>query len=306
MCVEAGSAVSMTRSWATPSHVGRSQDWQSPSAAAMKPSTNGWSGTGRSVFHYLTKWMHLLSGGLRHGQLQICSVGRRAGTEIFPSLCPQARWRLLEDEHRSLKTARPAGLHDASDGYITLLGETQHALATIQDHPEGDDLTPAIETLSALCQHKDWTTWPCGPLFDGGTPLPINWRQSTDIRLLEEEARRHGLAALLLASRYLDRPTAHRLAFRELGLAIGRARCRSSPDDQRQQLVRILLIAQDHRVPSAIWSLGEHIIGVWLPQANHQDESWRAHEDINDVMLATALIPNMVLSVGDGAHTDAR
>jgi hypothetical protein len=45
---------------------------------------------------------------------------------------------------------------------------------------------------------------------------------------------------------------------------------------------------------------------VWLPQPNHRDESWRAHEDINDVMLATALIPNMVLSVGDGIRTDAR
>jgi hypothetical protein len=45
-------------------------------------------------------------------------------------------------------------------------------------------------------------------------------------------------------------------------------------------------------------SLSGDIVKVWLPHAQHQDESWRAHQDINDVMLATALIPNMVLSLG--------
>ena len=45
-------------------------------------------------------------------------------------------------------------------------------------------------------------------------------------------------------------------------------------------------------------SLGEEIVNVWLPHAQHQG-NWQADQDINDVMLATALIPDMFLSVGE-------
>ena len=44
--------------------------------------------------------------------------------------------------------------------------------------------------------------------------------------------------------------------------------------------------------------LGTEIIDDWLSPARQQDESWRAHQDINDVMLATALIPDTFLSIG--------
>jgi hypothetical protein len=46
-------------------------------------------------------------------------------------------------------------------------------------------------------------------------------------------------------------------------------------------------------------SLAEEIIDVWLPCAKSPDELWRAHEDINDVMLATALIPDTFLLVDE-------
>jgi hypothetical protein len=46
-------------------------------------------------------------------------------------------------------------------------------------------------------------------------------------------------------------------------------------------------------------SLSEGVISAWLPHAQHQDEGWQAHQNINDVMLATALIPDMFLSVGE-------
>ena len=45
-------------------------------------------------------------------------------------------------------------------------------------------------------------------------------------------------------------------------------------------------------------SLSADIIRVWLPHAQNQDQIWQTHRDINDVMLATALIPEMFLSVG--------
>jgi hypothetical protein len=122
----------------------------------------------------------------------------------------------------------------------------------------------------------------------------------SDARLLEEimDGCRQGLRALL-ARNHLNLPPSHRLAFRELGLAIGlralpvianitKSRIESMPGLQRT--LELLLPYQ---------SLAEEIISVWLPCAQHQDRYWQAHQDINDVTLATALIPHEFLSVGE-------
>jgi hypothetical protein len=128
----------------------------------------------------------------------------------------------------------------------------------------------------------------------------IGEQRPGDALLLQEimDASRRGLMALR-AGQYLNRPLSHRLAFRELGLAIGlralpviadtitTSTIRSRPGLQRA--VELLLPYE---------SLGEEIIRIWLPYAQRQDENWRAQQDINDVMLATALIPNLFLSVG--------
>lgn len=271
-------------------------------------------------FHYLTKWMHALCrAAFLTGNSNYVRWAVELALKSFSAFARRSAsgdvvgvyWKMSTDLSRPLVPA--VGLHDALDGYITFL-EVRHALATTRDHREGDDLAPAIETLSALCQHKDWATDDPlglgGLLFDAGRLCQlIGDDNPQDIRLLEAvlQACRHGLAALL-ASRYLDRPTAHRLAFRELGLAIGLSALPiitdAINDSSRFGDSPLLRRIIESLLPYE--SLREHIIGVWLPQPNHRDESWRAHEDINDVMLATAVIPNMVLSVGDGIRTDAR
>jgi hypothetical protein len=40
------------------------------------------------------------------------------------------------------------------------------------------------------------------------------------------------------------------------------------------------------------------VIRFWLLHARQQ-KNWEAHQDINDVMLATTLIPDLLLSVGE-------
>ena len=107
-----------------------------------------------------------------------------------------------------------------------------------------------------------------------------------------------------LASRHLNRPVSHRLAFRELGLAIGLRALPIIADtitkDRRdfgnrsalQQAVDLLLRYE---------SLSTEIVGAWLPHSQQKDEGWHAHQNINDVMLATALIPDTFLSVGQKA-----
>jgi hypothetical protein len=268
-------------------------------------------------FHYLTKWMHALcraasatgdskyvqwAGELAQGSFR-AFVRRSTSGEVVG-----VTWKMSTDLSRPLVPA--VGQHDALDGLITFW-EIRHAT---QNHVRFDDLNQSIETLSALCQHTDWTT--DDPLGLGGLLFDacrlcqlLRNEHQRDVRLLEEvlQACLSGLTALL-ASRYLDRPATHRLAFRDLGLAIGlralpmiaeamkldRSRLWDRPNLRR--FIELLLPYEP---------LGGEIIDLWLPHAQHRDEGWRAHQDINDAMLATALIPNMFLSVGNDFRTKA-
>jgi hypothetical protein len=93
-------------------------------------------------------------------------------------------------------------------------------------------------------------------------------------------------------------PVRHRLAFRELGLAIGLAavpRLEAAwewmpmgvRDAARQDLARL----REH-VP-----LGAGIADCWLDPGNRAAASWTEHLDINEVMLATSLLPDEYLAV---------
>jgi hypothetical protein len=260
-------------------------------------------------FHYLTKWMHALCQAtffvgdaprwvVELGRVAFEGFAHRSGSGEVVGVY----WKMSTDLSRPLIPA--SGLHDALDGFITFR-EVLHAGAKSLDKTAATDLNETIESLSVVCQQRDWTT--DDPLGLGGLLFDacrlcqlIGEQRPGDARLLQEimDACRRGLMALL-AGRHLNRPLAHRLAFRELGLAIGlralpviadttaTSRIRSRPGLQRA--VELLLPYE---------SLGEEIIRIWLPYAQHQDKNRQAHQDINDVMLATALIPNLFLSVG--------
>ena len=88
------------------------------------------------------------------------------------------------------------------------------------------------------------------------------------------------------ASQFLMRPASQRLAFRELGLAIG---LKAVPT----------IIDRTHRTRDQYRSLADKIVNAWLPLAHSPDELWQAHRDINEVMLATALVPETFLSVDE-------
>ena len=141
-----------------------------------------------------------------------------------------------------------------------------------------------------------------GLLFDACRLVRlIDEERYGDLRLLESllDACHHGLA-VFLAGGSLNASASQRLAFRELGLAIGLRGLPILADAMKtikgygrgpalQQLLEPLL---------RYGSLGEGLVNFWLPHAQH-DQSWKAHEDINDVMLATALTPELFLSTGE-------
>jgi hypothetical protein len=271
-------------------------------------------------FHYLTKWIHALcqatfvTGDFEYGRWAVelgeaafeGFVRRSASGEVVG-----VYWKMSTDLSRPLVPS--IGLHDALDGFITFR-EAQHVVAKSPADDGVTDLSSATESLSALCQNRDWTT--DDPLGLGGLLFDsrrlcqlIGEGRPGDVRLLEQvlQACHNGLTDFI-ASRYLNRPISHRLAFRELGLAIG--------------LKALPIIADAIKKDSGLfgsWTalrrtielllpyerLSEDIVSVWLPNAQPQNEIWQAHQDINDVMLATAIMPDTFLSVGEWVSSNS-
>jgi hypothetical protein len=250
-------------------------------------------------FHYLTKWMHALCRAA-----SITGVSTYVGQALelaeaaFNGFVQRSAsgdvvgiyWKMSTDLSRPLTFAM--ALHDALDGFITFR-EVQHASSKMRLKTAVADLTSAIDTLSMLCRNRDWAT--NDPLGIGGVlfdahRLSLLAAEHADQELLEQliGASEKGLRAFL-ASRSLMRATSQRLAFRELGLAIG---LKAVP----------MFFHRPHRTIDEHRSLANKIVNVWLPVARSPDELWLAHRDINEVMLATALTPETFLSIDKGLN----
>jgi hypothetical protein len=260
-------------------------------------------------FHYLTKWMHALCrvAIIANKSEYARWAGELASAAFQGFSCASASgglvgiyWKMSTDLSRPLVSAM--GIHDVLDGFITFR-EVQHAMENMSVASGLSDIPAAIESLSPLCQGRDWTT--DDPLGLGGLLFDA-WRlcqlfdpnSHADVDLLEAllDGCSYGLTSFVRAGQ-LAKAVSYRLAFRELGLAIGLKAVSAiaheitkfggqfeNPDDLR----RSIKLLQRHE------SIGGEIIRDWLPHAEH----WRAHQDINEVMLATALIPDTFLSIG--------
>jgi hypothetical protein len=162
------------------------------------------------------------------------------------------------------------------------------------------DLADTTRQYAAMIERGEWAT--IDPLGLGGLLMDAYRadqlrRQGApaDERLIETL-----LSAALAGLHYyasggeLRQPAERRLAFRELGLAIGleaaerlwqagdreRGRAAASPE------VRARLQALMRYAP-----LGEEIVSFWRDAGHRRSRTWSEHRDINDVMLATSLAP---------------
>jgi hypothetical protein len=169
------------------------------------------------------------------------------------------------------------------------------------------DLSGEIADMAAICRGKDWTT--DDPLGIGGL-LSDAYRVAQMIAggTLQETDL---LAALLDASRLgLDRyartgswkaPANFRLAFRELGLAIGLHALdrllrliETSPGIFKKEQPRL---AGQVEILMRHEPLAEIIENFWLAPVNREVASFTEHCDINTVMLATSLAPDAYLTL---------
>jgi hypothetical protein len=193
------------------------------------------------------------------------------------------------------------GSHDVLDGFITFR-EVQNAVTATS--AAEINIREEIHSLAALVQDRNWATDDPlglgGLLFDACRLCRLSEKSHNDAELLEAllDGCSRGLASFL-RDHPLARAASHRLAFRELGLAIGLKAVASAAYEITQR-------SFDNKVAlrrATDWllrheSLGAEIIDDWLLPARQQDDFWCAHQDINDVMLATALIPDTFLSIG--------
>lgn len=248
-------------------------------------------------FHYLTKWMHALyrmsreTGEYRYLRwaVELAATAHNCFTyEISPGGAKRMVWKMSIDLNRPLVSSM--GHHDPLDGLVTYL-ELQAA-----DGLKSDDqaiLATPIADTTEMCKGASWATddpLGIGGMLDDATRLAqITLRCGVErvplLRQLLLEAEL-SLQALDRSSPF-NRPAEHRLAFRELGLAIGVYGLRHirdivKPDHELDSIVTRLLRYQP---------LADTILTFWSDSTHRQASAWTEHRDINTVMLATSLAP---------------
>jgi hypothetical protein len=193
------------------------------------------------------------------------------------------------------------GQHDPLEGYINNLQLQSTAVALRQ--PAGEpDLEPGTRQYAAMLKRTELAT--ADPLGLGGLLIDA-WRlqqlmqQGTpsEAQLLERLLQ----AALLGLEHYargneLEQPARYRLAFRELGLAIGLHALERMHQAAGETGTRAWLRAQLEELMRYL-PLRETILTFWRNPEHQLTASWIEHQDINAVMLATALAPAGVLDL---------
>jgi hypothetical protein len=249
-------------------------------------------------FHYLTQWLHALR-----------QVHRQTGQPIFltwavelaqaahaafvrsdaPRGAPRMVWKMSIDLDRGLVPS--TGQHDPLDAWIAYL-ELRSAAVEAGSAAGSATLAREIQEAAALCRGAAWAT--DDPLGLGALLIAAYRLAAMKGRpgvqggeeLLERvvDAAEAGLALYARGGPPAE-PASRRLAFRELGLAIG-----------LHALER--MTAGRERFPTRLGSLARYlplakrIDDFWCAADSRQDSTWRAHGDINAVMLATSVAPD--------------
>ncbi len=263
-------------------------------------------------YHYLTKWMHALSrvaavtGDLTYLRwaMELAGGAHAAFTYVPPSGGRKRMyWKMSIDLSRPLVPSM--GQHDPLDGFVTY-SELQAAARNRFGASVGIDLSPEITDMAGICRGTRFIT--DDPLGLGGllsdasriARLTIEG-EFTDTELLGSvlDAARVGLASFA-ARGTTGYPAGYRLAFRELGLAIGLA---GVPEMLEGFEAHPGVFGRDPSLLRRVQALaeylplGEAITAFWLDENNRKVATWIDHREINMVMLATSLAPGEFLKV---------
>jgi hypothetical protein len=281
-----------------------------PERAPGEPfdETLEWERDGQ-YFHYLTKWMQALDLAARSTRdprfsrwARELAARAHAAFRYAPpgGGRPRLYWKMSVDLSRPLVPSM--GQHDPLDGFVTLV-QVQTTPAVLAGRPP---LDREIADLASMMNDRDWTT--ADPLGLGGLLMDAGrvhqlMRLGAPLEgaLLQEllETARDGLSDYARRDEVRS-PAETRLAFRELGLAIGlqaAERLRRALDEQaagsrpRPDVRKPLDAVLRHA------ALRSEIESFWLVPEHRRAPSWTEHRDINEVMLATSLAPEGCLEL---------
>lgn len=262
-------------------------------------------------FHYLTRWMYALNcvfmqtnnSDYHRWAHELAIIAHRAFVYApEPGKPKQMYWKMSIDLGRPL--VRSMGHHDPLDALVTYqqLESTANCVADRPARRELDySLNAQIADFSAMCAGKHWAT-----ADELGIGSLLCTAYDVAQMIAEGSLQDEGLLEILLsdgatslhsyaASHRLDRPAGHRLAFRELGLAIGIKaigniksilELHPEPFKNPRQVLALVTALEDFA------GLHGAIVNFWLPSPRREVRSWRDHADINNVMLATSLAPD--------------
>jgi hypothetical protein len=260
-------------------------------------------------FHYATKWMHALDQSARAVRRPVFSVWARElalavhrGFTYVPPRGGRRRmhWKMSIDLSRPLVASM--GQHDPLDGFLTCV--ELEATAAALGAP-GPSVTAIAADFAAMIDPAALAT--ADPLGIGG--LLADAYRAVQLQGQDLLAGHEGLAGMLLdaalaglrawvAHGDLRLPARDRLAFRELGVVIGLAAVpllarNGRPDAELHAALEPRLAALARFGP-----LGAELRQFWLRAEHRLTDAWRAHQDINDVMLATSIVPQGFLVLG--------
>lgn len=273
-----------------------------PERAAGEPPDDRleWERDGQ-YFHYLTKWMHALDQMARATgdatyERQAHELARRAHEAFAWQPRPGARRRLYWK--CSIDLSRPQvasmGQHDALDGFVTC----------VQLDAGNAGVAPDLQDLA-----RDYATMLPGASLATADPLGLGGLLADAYRVhqlarggeLGDDGR---LVELLLASAVaglevyasepdLEAAATRRLAFRELGLVIGLSAVSRFGGDPAGGVG----VARWLSRLATYDGLAARIRRFWSGPAQRANDTWHQHQDIDDVMLATALLPDGFLDL---------
>jgi hypothetical protein len=281
-----------------------------PERPAGKPLDDRleWNRDGQ-YFHYLTQWAHALNvAAWRTGEAHFSAWGRQllqAACDHFIVAAPggglRMVWKMSIDLSRPLVSSM--GHHDPIDGYVRCMELRASALAAGATEEAAEMASRAARLASMIRRHALASPDPLGIgglLVDAAVLAQlIDGDEFQDDGLLD--ALLAAVAAGLHHYRQQGEPHAEpgqRLAFRELGLSIG---LHAVPIIEAEIAVRRQAFRDPERLAPGLRALadfetlGQEIESFWLAAAQRESALWLEHQDINEVMLATALVPEGTL-----------
>lgn len=248
-------------------------------------------------FHYLTKWIDALGrAAVLLNERNYCVQAAELAKAIvgpFVRRSPTGRaiglsWKMSADLSRPLVSGMSP--HDSLDGYVT------YRVATvICQFPEAGQLGSEISLLRELSADVGWAT--ADPLGIGGLLLDafrlanLPGLQDGDEHLLENilVAAEAGLEQFLRSGALQEQPR-RRLAFRELGLAIGLQSLSAIEAAASRSGVLTANMAASLQALAALARVENIIVDFWSAPKRWNDSTWQDHLDINEVMLVTGML----------------